>query len=330
MPGMDGLQLAQEMQRDPDFRTVPIILLSSAGRPVPAAATAALGIVRCLNKPVRQSDLLEAILDAVGRRTISSQPMPALTPTPVALRPLRLLLAEDGMVNQAVARGLLELRGHSVKIVNNGREALAALATEQFDVVLMDVQMPEMDGLEATAAIRARELGSGRHVPIVAMTAHAMRGDRERCLAAGMDDYLAKPIQADALYAAVEGQATPAGSDLPAPEEIIDLSLVPPVVRSDRARLGELAGLFCNESERLLPEIRAALAAAEAERLRRAAHSLKGAINCFGARAAAEVAQRLELLGRDGDLSGAAALLPALEAEVERVRSALRQMTAPG
>ena len=312
MPELDGLALAAEIRRQPGL-CGPVILLSSAGSPVSAADCEARGIVRCLTKPVKQSDLLDAILGAISPR---ERPAAPAAPAPAAApRPLRVLLAEDGLVNQQVARGLLEMRGHQVHIANNGQEAVAALAAAAFDVVLMDVQMPEMDGFEATAALRARERAQGGHVPIIAMTAHAMKGDRERCLAAGMDGYLAKPIQPDELYAAVEGSA----SGPPA----VDWDAALRRVRGSAEAMKKLAQLFATESNRLLPEVRAAVEAGDAAALRRAAHTLKGSVACFAAQPATDAALRLELMGRDHNLAGAAEAVATLEAEVERVRAAL-------
>jgi CheY-like chemotaxis protein len=172
-----------------------------------------------LTKPIRQSDLLNAVLTVLSApaRQPERSPPPGhrLLGSKTAPRRLRLLLAEDNAINQKLALRLLEKRGHAVTVVSTGKEALAALAEQRFDAVLMDVQMPEMDGFEATAAIRARERETGGHVPIIAMTAHAMKGDRELCLAAGMDGYISKPLQASELFEAIEGpplEGTPAPS----------------------------------------------------------------------------------------------------------------------
>ncbi len=176
--------------------------MTTASQPLDTARNSALGIARCILKPLKQADLLDAVVQALGSATTA--PAGAGRAQPEPARPLRVLLAEDGLVNQRVAAGLLQRRGHTVVVANNGREAVEALQKEPFDLVLMDVQMPEMDGLEATALIRERERATGGHVPIIATTADAMEGDRQRCLDAGMDAYLSKPIRADALYAAVE------------------------------------------------------------------------------------------------------------------------------
>ncbi len=200
MPEMDGFALAARIKEDPSLAGSTVLMLTSDDRPGDLARCRALGIAAYLVKPIRQSELLDAIVTALGSpepAAIAAVPVP---PRTQAGRALRVLLAEDNRVNQRLAVRLLEKRGHRVVVVDNGRDAVAAAIAQPFDLVLMDVQMPEMDGFEATAALRAGERGSGQHRPIVAMTAHAMKGDRERCLLAGMDEYLAKPIQPAELY----------------------------------------------------------------------------------------------------------------------------------
>ena len=204
MPEMDGFALAGCIKRNPEWGSATIMMLSSAGQRGDAKRCREIGVAAYLTKPVRQSELLDAILTALGTRQIK-EPSPAALVTRHSLREtnnrLRILLAEDNAVNRLLAVRLLEKRGHAVTVAGNGKEALAALEKQPFDLVLMDVQMPEMDGFEATAAIRDKEKHSGSHLPVIAMTAHAMVGDRERCLAAGMDDYITKPIRPDDLTA---------------------------------------------------------------------------------------------------------------------------------
>ena len=201
MPEMDGFALAECISRNPGWSTATIMMLSSAGQRGDARRCRELGVAAYLTKPVRQGELLDAILTALGTRAMRVD-SPVLV-TRHSLREnsnhLRILLVEDNNVNQVFALRLLQKAGHTVALAGNGREALIALDSESFDVVLMDVQMPEMDGFEATAAIREKEKGSGNHLPIIAMTAHAMVGDKERCLAAGMDDYITKPIRRQEL-----------------------------------------------------------------------------------------------------------------------------------
>ena len=201
MPSMDGFALAECIKRNPQWESSTIMMLTSAGQRGDAKRCREIGVAAYLTKPVRREELLDAILTALGTAPIKES-RPALV-TRHSLREnrnhLRILLAEDNAINQLLATRLLERRGHSVTVAGNGREALMALEQGSFDLVLMDVQMPEMDGFEATAAIREKEKHFGNHLPVIAMTAHAMKGDRERCLAAGMDDYITKPIRAEEL-----------------------------------------------------------------------------------------------------------------------------------
>jgi CheY-like chemotaxis protein len=198
MPKMDGFGLIERIRERPELSTAIIMMLTSAGHRGDAARCQELGVAAYLLKPIRQSELREAIAKVLGARE-QKGPIPLITRyclgdalDPMAV--LRVLVAEDNAVNQRLAARLLEKRGHRVTMTANGREALEAIEKQTYDLVLMDVQMPEMDGFEATAAIREGEKQSGTRLPIIALTAHAMTGDRERCLAAGMDGYLSKPI----------------------------------------------------------------------------------------------------------------------------------------
>ncbi len=219
MPEMDGFELAERITHTPELAGATIMMLSSADLTGEAARCRELGVAAFLTKPIRQSELLDTILLAMGRAALGERrPLVTSESLPASISRLRILLAEDNAVNQRLAVRLLEKRGHTVMVANNGREALTALEREPFDLVLMDVWMPEMDGFEATAAIRERELLCRTHVPIVAMTAHAMKGDEERCLEAGMDAYLPKPIDSQRLFRTIDslivaGPATTASAD---------------------------------------------------------------------------------------------------------------------
>ena len=204
MPGIDGLEMAERVSRRPELAAATIMMLSSVGQRGDAARWRKLGVAAYLTKPVRQSVLLDAIQTVLARLAAPGAPSSLVTRHSLreaSGRPLRVVVAEDNRVNQLVIRRMLERLGHTVVMCANGREAIGAVDREHPDLVLMDVQMPEMDGFAATAAIRVAEteLPTRRHVPIVALTAFAMTGDRERCLAAGMDDYLSKPIKDAAL-----------------------------------------------------------------------------------------------------------------------------------
>jgi CheY-like chemotaxis protein/anti-sigma regulatory factor (Ser/Thr protein kinase) len=208
MPGTDGFTLTEYIKGDAKLRDTVVIMLTSGDRPDDTARCEELGIAAYLLKPVKQSELLEAIQLALGiampKRELAKEVDAALP----AHGLLRILLAEDSLVNQKLAVTLLKKKGHEVTVANNGKEAVALEEEGGFDVILMDVQMPEMDGLEATKLIRTRERGSGRRIPIIALTAHALKGDRDRCLDAGMDEYVSKPIRVPELMKALAAVAT--------------------------------------------------------------------------------------------------------------------------
>jgi PAS domain S-box-containing protein len=339
MPEMDGFTLAERMGRRPERVGATLMMLSSADRRDDAARCRQLGVAAYLTKPVRQSTLLDAVMTALGAAMCAEdRTAPATGP---GLRPLRVLLAEDNPVNQKVAVTLLAKHGHTVVVANNGVEALAALDRQGFDAVLMDVQMPEMDGYETTAALRARERATGGHVPVIALTAHAMKGDREHCLGAGMDAYVTKPLRPADLLAALAALVPEAacGFVAPPPNEP-PASPGPPelhrVLNWDEAlgRLGgdqdlfrDLAGTFLAQCPRWMADLRAALDARDAGRLRAAAHPLKGSLGTFAATGAVAAAQRLEMLGRDGCLAGAPEALAELEREIARLTAALAEFT---
>jgi PAS domain S-box-containing protein len=204
MPGMDGFDVAERIRQQPKLNSTTIMMLSSGGQRGDASRCHELGIAAYLFKPFKQSDLLEAILIALNRQDATKPPLITRHALRERRPALSVLIAEDNLINQRVAARVLEKRGHAVVVATNGQKALAALEKQGFDVVLMDVQMPEVDGFQATAAIREREKVTGKHLRIIAMTAHAMEGDREKCLAAGMDGYLPKPIQPGEMVAAIE------------------------------------------------------------------------------------------------------------------------------
>jgi two-component system sensor histidine kinase/response regulator len=205
MPETDGFALAREIRRDPEIDGTIVMMLSSADQPDGIARCDQVGIASYLMKPVKQSELSDTIVAALGAIAREDEGLATITAKPVSrMGPLKVLLAEDSLVNRKLAVAMLEKYGHKVVATNNGREALGALESQDFDLILMDVQMPEMDGLEATRTIRAQERQTGKHIPIVAITAHALKGDRERCLEAGMDGYVAKPIHIEQLFHAIE------------------------------------------------------------------------------------------------------------------------------
>jgi PAS domain S-box-containing protein len=327
MPELDGFALADEIRQHADMAGATIMMLTSGDRPGDVARCRQLGIAAYLTKPIKQSELLDTIVAVVGPRHAVAEPPAGEHPPAAASRCLRVLLAEDSLVNQKLAVHLLQKWGHTVTVANNGREAIAAAQTGHFDFVLMDVQMPEVDGLMATGEIRRWEQTAGGHVPIVAMTAHAMIGDRERCLASGMDHYIAKPVRARELLAVIEQVI--AGPARPAPAagqegaaDVLDWAAALDRLQGDRELLGELVEVFRDECPRLLAQVREAVAASDAGRLKLASHTLKGALSNFAARDAVEAARLLEQMGKQADFSGAKEALAALERELDRLEPA--------
>ena len=204
MPALDGFGLAAQIRDLPEVADTPIIALTSGSYTTDAERCRRLGIAAELLKPVKQSELLDAMVSALAGKVLGTRmAAPAIPTETLATEPLRILLAEDGLTNQKLAVGVLEHWGHQVVVANDGREAVELWQAQPFDLVLMDVQMPEMDGYEATQIIRQHEQATQSHVPIIALTAHALKGDREKCLAAGMDGYVAKPVRSHELYEAI-------------------------------------------------------------------------------------------------------------------------------
>ena len=307
MPDVDGFALARSIRRDERLTDTPIVMLTSVQRPDNAARCRKLGIDACLSKPIKHSDLLDALATLFGvstRRARETPPAPGSAPA----RSLHVLVAEDNIVNRKLVTKLLQKRGHKVRAVENGLEAVSAIESEKdgtFDVVLMDLQMPHMGGLEATQAIRARE-HAGTRLPIIALTAHAMQGDRERCLEAGMDGYLSKPIDVNHLLVTVEQfgilggdptVAAPAAAVAAADfDEVAALSHT----GGDRALLKELVALFRADYPTSLRRIEKAIRGNDGEALRAAAHAVKGAIATVGGSAGRQAAADLERLGESG------------------------------
>ena len=333
MPGMSGLEAVAEMRRSERFALTPVIVLSSAGLEWDASRASELRLAASLTKPVRRSDLLKAI-SAAFRQPITS---PHGTDSAPIVKPregkasIRVLLAEDNPVNSHLITALLEKLHYTVVNVVNGREAVDSIQNGGFDLVLMDLQMPEMDGLEATAAIRAAEVGTGRHVPIIALTARALKGDREACLNAGADGYLSKPVRQPDLFGLIEqllgGSPAQIANQTPA-EPAFDGEGMLERVGGDHELLVEIVELFKAESPRALLEIRQSVAGQDASRLEQAAHKLRGSLVAFGADSAARAAFTLELLGRDGKLTGADTHIRDLEREIERLARDLERLSA--
>jgi len=378
MPGMDGEQTARAIKSDPAVKDVKIIILTSMGQRGDAVRLETLGCSAYLLKPVKQQLLFDAVIEVLGRQVDRS--ISLVTRHTLAEQKklgLRLLLAEDNPINQKLAVVLLQKAGYSVDAVDTGAEAVEKVQVNDYSAVLMDVQMPEMDGLEATQQIRELEKTTGRHIPIIAMTAHAMRGDRERCLEAGMDDYVSKPLEPKVLFSALDrwtrtalhpiGQSR-SGEEFM--EEVQDYSssadafstdlddgLFGESASSTSRETQETAPVFqavsyadvlpinfdaalyrfdgdrdfmmamCKEYKDHLParlhEMHAALQDNDASRLTRLAHNLKGVSLNFSADAVADIALKLEELGKREDLTDAPALVSQLDVEVRRLEAYL-------
>jgi PAS domain S-box-containing protein len=338
MPGMDGFSVAERIGAEAGEGGPRIMMLTSAGQRGDATRCRALGIAAYLTKPVSQSDLWDGMAVVLARRghQIVEPDLVTRHSLRESRRRLRILLAEDNLVNQLLAVRLLEKWGHEVLVTGNGQEAVARLEAEQYqgiDLVLMDVQMPVMGGFEATAAIREREGRLGGHLRIVAMTAHSMKGDRERCLEAGMDDYLSKPIRTEELFALLERTETaeaargPASTPPPPPvgaqTDPIDRRAFLERMGGDAELLREVVEAFRVEMPRMRARVREAVEKQLAPEVERAAHALKGAVGVFSAEGAVRAALTLERLGRAGELAGVEAAHTALEREVERLVEAV-------
>ena len=336
MPAMDGFEVASHVKHDPHLHGTTVILLTSAGHTEDMARAKSLGAAASVAKPVKQSDLWDAIITALhvaGRQ--KARPSVAQRRSRTAEHPLRILLAEDNPVNQEVAVHLIERRGHSVIVAENGREAVEAIERHKFDLVLMDVQMPEMGGLEATRVIREKEKGSGHHLPIIAMTAHAMQGDREQCLEAGMDGYLAKPIDPKTFLQTVEGiSARSVGSESAENEETaglagaLDGKALLARFSGNRKLLRNIVKAFGEDCPRMMGRIRNALTARDAVALADSAHALKGSIGNFGDSAALETTREMEKAARQGKLDGTWELYATLEDQIASLLPALHTIGA--
>jgi CheY-like chemotaxis protein/HPt (histidine-containing phosphotransfer) domain-containing protein len=296
------------------------------------------------------SDLADALARAIRRDPVSVPDRATLEEGARAphRKGLRILLTEDNPVNQKVARRILEVEGHSIHVAENGREAVEAIRASAFDLVVMDIQMPVMDGYEATAAIREWEKPSGRRIPILALTARALEGDRERCLEAGMDGYVTKPIRARKLLDAIDeltrdivlGAARSEGpprEDAPedrAPErpreESFDLSAALDLLDGDVDLLREMAAIFLEEAPRLISGVEDALASGDRHRIERAAHAIKGTVGSFAAKRAFEAARSVEDAAREGRVQEASEAAAALREEMALLVPALGNLPGRG
>jgi CheY-like chemotaxis protein len=366
MPDIDGLMVVGQIKQNPSIKSPIILMLSPSGQMEEAARCRELGVSNFLTKPARQSDLLDAIMGATGVKAVQKISAKRLRPRE-SRHPRRILLTEDHPVNQRLAIKLLEKWGHSVVVASNGRKALEALEREKFDLILMDLQMPEMGGLEATARIRDNERATfQRRIPIVAMTAHAMKADREGCARAGMDGYVAKPLDPEILFDTIEGitanvtsleepiilppEPSESTSSLPnnepGPGPTTSGTVIPFVpspaaplrarrldrqailarVEGDTDLLKEVTNLFLEDAPRLMAEIKCSVEQKDAQALARTAHALKGSIGNFGAAAAFDATLQLETMGRRNELEGASEMFERLQKEINEVLPELQTL----
>jgi CheY-like chemotaxis protein len=339
MPEIDGFAVAAALRANPAFDGTTIMMLSSAARAEDTARCRAVGIQAYLTKPVTSSKLFNAIVDAFDRSYSrlgsGGVRVPASSPTSETAAPAsrgwRILLAEDNLINQKVMLAALQNVGHRVAVVGNGKEVLAMLEQQAFDLVLMDLQMPEMDGLQATHAIRAREKTSGRHLPIIALTAHAMKDDRARCLAGGMDDFLTKPVQIDQLRLIIEDLMVPSQNKappLPPPAAAVTLDCQTLLARvgGNAPALVEILDLVPGEVTKLLEELQDAVAKRDARLMQRAAHTLKGTFSSLSAANGREAAAQLESLAHNNELEHVDEAFRELQRQIAAILDAVEKV----
>ncbi len=340
MPGMSGFDVAEQIRRFSTGTNTPILILSSEPSGADRETEKRLGITQHVTKPLRRASLRAAILRALEISPVEVQTESGMGSLPPSRR-LKLLLAEDNLVNQKLAIRLLEKMGHEVTLAVNGAEAFAMAPRQAFDLILMDIQMPVMSGTEAAKKIREEELRTGGHIPIMAMTAHAMTGDAERCLESGMDGYVSKPIQIDLLRAEIErltemkienGRETMKKNEESVARPIWNQAELLDRVDNDQELLRELLGIFKEDFPRTIHSLEEAVAAGDMKNSASLSHSLKGMLSNLGGMRAAEAAAKLEKLassaGENGSLkealgalqSEAASLLPEVDAYMTEVR----------
>jgi signal transduction histidine kinase/CheY-like chemotaxis protein len=338
MPTMDGFGLAEKIRHTPGLSTPAIMMLTSAGYRDDAERCRQLGINSYLLKPIQKWELLTAILKVLERDSPSPEPTPIVQQKSAsAVGSLHILLAEDNRVNQVVASRMLEKMGHSIVLANNGNEALSLLSQETFDLVLMDVQMPEMDGITTTQKIRASEVNSCSHIPIIAVTAHAMSGDRERCVAAGMDGYITKPINGRALEETIAtvllGQhGTKSGTSSETTEQDVSLDTTPTwdiaqtleMLGGDEKLFGEVVEIFMEECPKQMNILRHAIVYGDSAEIERIAHGLKGELGYLGISKVSQKAGELETMGRGRDLQLTAEVFAIFDTEISAILDSMR------
>lgn len=348
MPKMDGFDLLRALRADPSLENVAVILLTSGDRHGDVARSRELGVRSYLIKPAKQSELLKAILTIDDQSPADSDSSQAAA---MSLSPMKILLAEDGVTNQKVALGVLSTWNHEVTIANDGEEAVRLWQQGDYDVILMDIQMPVMNGLDATRRIRELETGSEHHTPIVAMTAHAMKGDRATCLAAGMDDYLSKPVRRPELHRALltfastaedsshnsplqSTQTTdqPSGNGKMASDEIpvIDWTTAMANVGDDKELFNAVKDSALDEIPGLMPKLLEAIDDGNPAEAQRLAHTIKGAARVIAASRTMAVAEKIESAAGQQEFDIARDTIPELHDVVAELIATLNRSEAPG
>jgi len=359
MPGMDGLMLAQEIRKLPATAQLPLVLLTSMGVLNTNPQFVQAGFATCLTKPIKPVQLCESLLRVVSGSRAVAKPAPTagkLDPKLSQRLPLRLLVCDDNLINQKVATRVLGQMGYAPKLAANGIEALAALDAESFDLIFMDVMMPEMDGLEATREIRARQKNRAVHpnykspLIIVAMTASAMPGDREKCLAAGMDDYLPKPVRPEEMRAVIERWADKAALDLARNLKdsagasahmmsntdkpmndlpVVDMNRLNEFSDGNPENLTELVTLYVSQTAGQVNELQAAVKTGDAPNVRRLAHSCAGASATCGMKRIVVPLREMEQQSEEGNLKNAAQLFQQVATEFDAIQKALAPYLTP-
>jgi CheY-like chemotaxis protein len=346
MPEMDGFETAELIRSCVDFYQSVIMILTSVGQRGDAARCRELGISAYLTKPIKQSELFAAIMTVLALRNQGAEDGILITRHSLRETPsdrsagssknLHILLAEDNVVNQKLATKILSNWGHSIVVASSGKEVVEACEKERFDLIFMDIQMPDLDGFEATQIIREREKDGGGRLPIVAMTAHTMKGDKEKCLAAGMDDYVSKPINRDELFSVIEkftksGESTGNSASVSSKDDeafttgVFDIARALEIAGGDKAFLKELADLFFENLPGYVAKIREAISMENSGALEDAAHNLKGSIGNFAAKRAQNAAYQLEVIGNKGMLADADQLLSELMEELKPLECSIKR-----
>ena len=352
MPEKDGFALAEEIRNDDQLVDAVIMMLTSGDRQEDVHRCREFGVSAYIRKPIKQSELFDSLVAVLAIDGTDDAPPAEKAETErreIILPPLRVLLAEDSVVNQKLALALLKKWGHSGTVASNGQEAVDLASRESFDAILMDVQMPELDGLEATRQIRQSESGTKRHIPIIAMTAHAMKGDRELCLEAGMDEYVSKPVRPWQLLTALShffsqddqtvgaSRAVAAGQNLPADSESataekyqVQWPVALRITQGDRGLLREIAGAFLEEVRIVMADLKHAIKTEDASTAQRMAHTIKANFRTFGVDDAHDLAFECEKAGKAGELDRVAEHIAELQEASRTVSLQLRHFIDTG